>query len=202
MLVFHQEPLVEAVISNYPTEYIISNKIRAKYYTRDLQDKIPLKYLNDDCIDFVYFDVIKQGKKVSIEYLTNMLTGERIVKNKNAGEVRTKPINGSDLHECTMLPAIRAMIVNTIADAVNPLIEKLKVTNPTSFPLKAHFIFYSDTTQDLGNHFPFYEKVIMDLFKKNNLIPDDKRKYIDGLYFDIAPTYSKNILIIRLYNNY
>lgn len=173
---------------NYPIEIVTSNKIRVKPYVIGV-DKIPSKILDNIGI---YYEIgekqsTENGKKVTKQVIINIVTGEIIPKNtRSVGKERKHKISGQQLHELTLPPYMRSVIVETLKKYFLKIIKKQGVINYSNlnnlyFELvfntdEGYLSTYNSVTEnviedanlgDLDNHELFYKKVLFDCLQKD-----------------------------------
>jgi len=173
---------------NYPIEIITSNKIRVKPYIMG-EGRIPSKILDNIGI---YYDIEEKeftvsGKKVKKDVIVNITSGEIIPKNsRTVGKERKYKISGQQLHELTLAPYMRSVIIETLKKYFLKNIKQQGVVECTNLDnLYFELIFntdegylstYNSVTDniiedinlgDLDNHELFYKKVLFDCLQKN-----------------------------------
>ena len=80
--------------------------------------------------------------------------------------------------------------------------EPLKQVNPTKLPIKIEIVYHSARhTFDLDNKSSFWLKVLLDMIKEKNVVPDDNVKFISSICSKYYPLGKKenDILEIFLY---
>ncbi len=172
-------------INNYVRTYVISNKVRPKYFEKGTSKKIPLKYCNKSiykktgvrmpAAPYVWkdFKVTRKKVRVTKEFLYNLETGERVISNiKNVGKQKFSIINGQKLHQLTMADYERSKIIKAIKAQMIPEVAKLEPIKPDQLPVRIQFILcdtYHDTIAngdpdwDLDNRGLMYAKTFCDV---------------------------------------
>lgn len=163
---------MQIIVFNYPTEYIVSNTVRPKYY-HYIKD-LPKKLLDKLDIDYEFREY--KNKKGVILY--DKATNEPVIKNlKLAGKPRYKKINGQTYINGGYYISDKKKIRECIKEAL----DKCTVEPSTlTFPLKIKMDFYSHTAQDIDNHTFVYRKYIID-WLKGKFIPNDTVEYVNGV---------------------
>lgn len=154
-------------IPEYPEKVQLSQKRRAKYYTKSSKS-IPQKYKDPKKYQF------KKG------ILTNIETGEKVVKNSStANKPRFKAISGNELIS-GMHPRIREKIYDSIKSHYKKFLPDAKDVT-LKFPVKINMKLYSTIKYgdwDLDNAGIFYIKTFQDLLVEKGILPNDSIKYI------------------------
>lgn len=179
-------------LPQYPTAFTLSNKRRAKYYSRE--DELPKKY--SSLLGQKYGFIAHKGK----EYLVDLVTKEKVIKNsKSVGTPKKKPINGQKLYNGDYSYFERIKIKTSLREYIQP---HLQGKYMGSFPVKITFDVYANTPQDFDNHVSIYKKMFVDLLVEFGVIPNDTQDYITayeenlfkvenqnerGIYITIAP---------------
>ena len=178
---------IKYVFANYPIEIVLSEKRRKTYYSKT--DNIPKRLQNDR-----YVFKVKTTSKGKPELLYDIIDRVFVIKNANsADKPRTYRINGQKLHDLSILPAWRSMILSLLKNYfISVMVKQNKALNITrqqlqelhaarTRPLTVGFTFYNvDDSQDLDNHSLFYQKTFLDCLS-NTII---KKKEGETVYID------------------
>lgn len=173
-------------IPEFITHVKLSNKRRAKYYTK--KSKIPKKYKE---LKF------KNGFLVDVD-------GKKVVSNpRSVGTPKLKKINGQEIYS-GMPHHMRAKIVKTIKDFYK---KHLKNIDPVdSFPIQIEMELHAPIevgNWDLDNLW-IYNKCFQDALTDLGIIPDDNIQYItkpaSPLFFPVENMEDRK-LVYRIYSD-
>lgn len=180
-------------IPGYITHVELSKSRRKKYFVPG--DKIPLKYQKEP------FEFVK-GR------LTNTKTKEVVVKNPRvAGTPRLKKINGQDFYSGNVMPQVRAKIILEMKKFFSVHFKGIPPIEAKYFPIELeieiHYVIKNDLF-DIDNLGWVYTKVIQDVLKDENIIPEDDVRYIrksGGCQFVPVENENDRKIVIRIKKN-
>lgn len=179
----------EYIFEDYPMTVNLSQSQRARYYYND--KKIPYRLVNKLNLDYDWELKVftQQGKKVKKEILVDMVTRKPILKNeKTVNTPKTKRIRGQELHDLTLLPGHRSLIVDTLKTYfVNNMVEQgvvqeviQKLYLELEFTTDERYVAssFTDNLQDanigdLDNHELFYKKTLFDCLQHQQMRKSD-----------------------------
>ncbi len=175
------ELLCEVTIPNYIRRILISQSRNIKYYEKG-KKKRPDGKFKAPAYDYLPFEVTRLGKKVTVYFLANVKTKERVIANpRSAGTPKYKVINGQDLHRLTLMDYDRIKIINAIKKQMIEYVDKLEPIK--KFPIRILCEIH-DTIEDeyqatnpdwdVDNRFLFYGKVFQDTLSGSKLIVNSK----------------------------
>jgi hypothetical protein len=187
------EELLIIEIPGYITHVELSKSRRKKYFCQD--DDIPKRYQNDS------YEFIK-GK------LCHSETGRPVIKNnRSAGTPKLKKINGQDFYSGNVMPQVRAKIIHEMKKFFYEHFEGIPPIDPEHFPiemeLEIHYTIKNDLF-DIDNLGWVYTKVIQDVLKDTEIIPDDNIQYIrksGGCQFVQVDTEDDRKILIKIKKN-
>lgn len=187
------EELLIIEIPGYITHVELSKSRRKKYFTPE--DKIPIKY------DKPEYGFIK-------ERLVELKTKTPVIKNsRTAGTPRLKKINGQDFYSGNVMPQVRAKIICEMKNFFMEHFEGIPPIDPESFPiemeLEIHYIVKNDLF-DIDNLGWVYTKVIQDVLKEAEIIPEDDIRYIrksGGCQFVPVDSEDDRKIVIKIKKN-
>lgn len=215
---------------DYPMEVQISLTRRGKYYFND--EKLPKKYIKyiGNTLDLEYKILTINKTKVRKEILVDMFTREPIYKNERYRHTgRSIAIRGQALHELTLLPHHRSIIVEhlknyfisnmikqgVVLEKINELyLELIFNTDIRYLSAKWNLDLPDESVGDLDNHELFYKKVLFDCIQKkvyrkedaaiiNNpigIIPCDNARYLNDYRVIYNHTENEKNLIFNIYD--
>lgn len=177
-------------IPNYIRQVTLSNKRRAKYYTKD--DELPKKFTDPK------FD--KKGRLLG-------KTGLPVIRNvRTVGKPRLKTINGQELYSGLTMPFVRSTMVRQIKESFAKHLKKVLPLKYEDFPVKMCLELHDipkDGNWDLDNKW-IYTKCLLDALKQQGIIPDDSIRYITASpgfeYHPIAEDQTPK-LVLKIYKD-
>lgn len=187
------DELLVIEIPGYITHVELSKSRRKKYFTPE--DKIPKKYQTED------YGFIK-GR------LCLLKSKKPVIKNpRSAGTPRLKKINGQDFYSGNVMPQVRAKMIQEMKRFFSahfqgiPPIEKKYF--PVEMEIEIHYVVKNDLF-DVDNLGWVYTKVIQDVLKDTDIIPEDDIRYIrksGGCQFVSVESENDRKIIIRIKKN-
>jgi hypothetical protein len=200
--------LKEITFTNYIRRYLKSKNTRPKYFEKG-KKKLPLSFCNKemwknqdirepDGINYGWdeFTVIRKRKKVNVDYLIDLNTGQRVISNsKQVGTARWENINGQKILSGNVHSFEKDAMLGQIKDYFRPFL--IGVTPITEFPvvlrMYVHDVlidneFNGGQRWDLENRFIPYSKALHDLLCEDitfadgtvqpKILPDDNTLFI------------------------
>ncbi len=158
----------------YLKRVMLSSKRQPKYYTPTC--KIKNKKLNDRT-RFVF----SEYKKTKKQYLVDVKTGERVLKNpRAAGTPKYMSINAQHLYNQNLHEFSRDKIVRVLHSFFEEGLKSIPRIDvyPLMIIMEIHDTILEETSSwDVGNRGFFYQKTFEDVLKKDKII-DDSSIYI------------------------
>lgn len=182
--------LRELVIPKYIRRVRLSDARRAEYYELGKKKIKAKKYQDTSKYGFRPFKVIRNGKLTEVYFLTNLATGDRVLKNPlSAGTPKDKLINGQDIYNQTIIEQTRNKILQEIKKSFTPYVNTLEPIDIFDLPVRIEVELHdtileegSSQLWDVDNRFYMYGKAFQDVLTGNKLkgvarnkiiLPDD-----------------------------
>ena len=211
--------LRELEVPQYIRRVRIAQARRAEYYELGKKKIKAKKYLDQTKYGFRPFKVTRGGKLTQVYFLTDLATGERVIKNpKSAGTPKDKLINGQDIYNQTIVQETRNKMLQEIKAFFTPFVNKLEPIDMTDLPVRIevelHDTILEETSKklwDVDNRFYMYGKAFQDVLTGNMLkgrarskiiLPDDNCLMISkppSPLFIPVETPEERKLVFRIY---
>jgi Holliday junction resolvase RusA-like endonuclease len=182
-------------LENYMTEVVVSKARRAVYYERG--DRIPKKYNNQSEYKFKPFTVTVDKKRRRRDYLFNIKTGERVIKNKRvAGTPSVLSINGQKIWNGQVARFDRNKIMIALKEYFTRNLPKVSFSKRVSICYRfVSPMSKNNSDWDLDNHASPYVKSFQDAIVDAGWIPDDSTWYISKFSVEHVPSEESKLII-------